>query len=184
MFTFVVRTFYGALLWNKRDVSILWLSEQRGHIRGQSTNQRQPTQARKNVHRMTTIPCGSAIGFHLLNNPQRAEQYHISWFIILSRGCNGGHSHQDNQPYSLETEIIFRTLYLFWRWWLDCVTTAPRSTLSHHENHTHPSPFEPSANWHYVCTRTLVIHLRLIIIHDGSFPPTHYSWCSMVPPIR
>ena len=57
-----------------------------GMRRGQSTEQRQPTRACKNVHSTTIIPCSSAFGHHLLNNPQCAEQSRIGWFKILSRG--------------------------------------------------------------------------------------------------
>ena len=62
-----------------------------GIRRGQSTEQRQTTRACKNVHRKTTIPCTSAIGHHLLNNSQCAEQYPIGWFKILSRGHSLAH---------------------------------------------------------------------------------------------
>ena len=62
-----------------------------GIRRGQSSEQRKPTRACKNVHSTTTIPCDSAIGFHLLNSPQCAEQYHIRWFKIPSGGRSFAH---------------------------------------------------------------------------------------------
>ena len=49
------------------------------------------TRACKNVHSTTTIPSASAIGYHLLNNPQCAEQYRIGWFKILSGGRSLAH---------------------------------------------------------------------------------------------
>ena len=58
---------------------------------GQSTEQRQRTRPCKNEHSTTTIPCASAIGHHLLNNPQCVEQHRVGWFKILSRGRSLAH---------------------------------------------------------------------------------------------
>ena len=70
---------------------------------GQSTEQRQSTQASKKVHSTITIPCASAFGYHLLNNPQCAEQYRVGWFKILSRGRSLAHLH------AMETTFIRST---------------------------------------------------------------------------
>ena len=61
---------------------------------------------------MTTIPCASAIGDHLLNNLQCAEQCHIGWFETLSGGRSFTHLRameatlRINKSHSLWTEII------------------------------------------------------------------------------
>ena len=62
-----------------------------GIRRGQSNKQKQPAWACENVRSATTIPCASAIGHHLLNNPQCAEQYRIIWFKIPSGGRSLAH---------------------------------------------------------------------------------------------
>ena len=91
-----------------------------GIRRGQSTEQRQPILACKNVQGTTTIPCASAIGHHLLNNPQCAEQYCTGWFKILSRGHSLVHLRAMEATFIRSTNRILwrqkefvQTLYLF-----------------------------------------------------------------------
>ena len=64
------------------------------------------TWAFKNVHSMTTIPCASSIGYHLLNNPQCAEQCRIGWFKILSGGHSLVHLHAMEATFIRSTNPI------------------------------------------------------------------------------